>query len=836
MAELFRYAAFISYSSRDAPFAQRLHRALEAYAIPKSLGAFDLIGGGKKNRIYPIFRDREELAAKGLGEQIAAALDASAALIVVCSPNSVASPWVQQEIDHFIKAGRRDCIFAIIPDTAPLTDEAGADATGLCLPPAIRGDGEGVEQLAADARKGRDGFRNAWLKLVAGMIGLTPGQIIDRDKKRRRQRALTVGAGVAASVALLGFVGAWGDAQVWRTRIAVAAQRDDLNPAEALPLALAAVNVRGGVLGAQSAQANTVLAALGRARRIAEYRGLAQGRGSFSNDGAYVVTNCCEEFQRTLHIVGDAREFPLGSFSEPIFSPNGMHLLVVDGRSEDGLLYDLRERELTPTNIGHVGFYERVEFSPDGEFIFWRSSDGRSAALYDIENGTTTSLPITYNGNGFVLPSEDGIVVIDSEQRASFVNRSGNGESLAIGAGHLTGVLEQGAVVQLAGPTDATFLDLRRGGEATVLAGMRPYANSVDGHYAFIGDGAHGTLFDVREGIAPVLQNIPASTVLFAFDGGALVAIDADNHVTRYSLTQGLQRHEAGTLPAGARRFIWLSANGDVVFSVDQQSQLTTLDLRTRNRLEFGRIDNIEGMRNGAPDSEYMCCLLSDDGSNLVVMKYEEPRRLLRYDALRGGAPEELGKYLELSLSNQGSVIFTLLENRERLVLDMADGAAALNIGRTGEGIDRLSDNGDTLLVSHGVGTSVFDTRRAAWEGEAPRGERLARTVCDASGRVMRSFAAELRNEGLVSSSPTDAELVQSLKGRPWNPCDWRGLLAVLPDAHGAGWFEGLRQWVRLMHVRYFPGGRDYQCGEVNAAGQIDPERVRFCRERAAFS
>jgi hypothetical protein len=52
MAELFRYAAFISYSSKDAPFAQRLHRALEAYAIPKSLGAFDLIGGGKKNRIY----------------------------------------------------------------------------------------------------------------------------------------------------------------------------------------------------------------------------------------------------------------------------------------------------------------------------------------------------------------------------------------------------------------------------------------------------------------------------------------------------------------------------------------------------------------------------------------------------------------------------------------------------------------------------------------------------------------------------------------------------------------------------------------------------------------
>jgi hypothetical protein len=61
MAELYRYAAFISYSSKDAPFARRLHRALESYGIPASLGSFNLIGGGKRNRIYPVFRDREEL-------------------------------------------------------------------------------------------------------------------------------------------------------------------------------------------------------------------------------------------------------------------------------------------------------------------------------------------------------------------------------------------------------------------------------------------------------------------------------------------------------------------------------------------------------------------------------------------------------------------------------------------------------------------------------------------------------------------------------------------------------------------------------------------------------
>ena len=50
MAELYRFAAFISYSSKDAAFAQRLHKALESYHIPTQLGAFDVLGGGKKNR------------------------------------------------------------------------------------------------------------------------------------------------------------------------------------------------------------------------------------------------------------------------------------------------------------------------------------------------------------------------------------------------------------------------------------------------------------------------------------------------------------------------------------------------------------------------------------------------------------------------------------------------------------------------------------------------------------------------------------------------------------------------------------------------------------------
>lgn len=193
MAKLYRYAAFVSYSSKDAAFAAKLHRALEHYGIPTTLGKFDLLGqGGKQNRIYPVFRDREELPAGNLTEEIEAALEASNSLIVVCSPDAARSPWVAKEIEIFVALGRRDRIFPIIAPTAPLEIE-GRDATVECFPAALRGDpeaGGSFELIAADARPGRDEFRSAWLKLVAGIIGVNPGALADRDRKRLRAAAI----------------------------------------------------------------------------------------------------------------------------------------------------------------------------------------------------------------------------------------------------------------------------------------------------------------------------------------------------------------------------------------------------------------------------------------------------------------------------------------------------------------------------------------------------------------------------------------------------------------------------------------------------------------------
>src|SRR5204863_2521973 len=134
--------------------------------------------GAVPKRIFPVFRDREELASSAsLGENIENALRLSRSLVVICSPRAAASRWVNEEIKLYKSMGREHRVFCLIVDGEP---NAPANS-GLpeCFPKAVlvrlddRGDlsDEPAEPIAADAREGKDGKRNALLKLIAGIIG-----------------------------------------------------------------------------------------------------------------------------------------------------------------------------------------------------------------------------------------------------------------------------------------------------------------------------------------------------------------------------------------------------------------------------------------------------------------------------------------------------------------------------------------------------------------------------------------------------------------------------------------------------------------------------------------
>jgi hypothetical protein len=82
----FTYRAFLSYAHADARWAKWLHGQIEGFRLGK-----DLIGqktplGPVPKTLRPVFRDREDFSGgHTLTEATIAALDASAALIVLCS-------------------------------------------------------------------------------------------------------------------------------------------------------------------------------------------------------------------------------------------------------------------------------------------------------------------------------------------------------------------------------------------------------------------------------------------------------------------------------------------------------------------------------------------------------------------------------------------------------------------------------------------------------------------------------------------------------------------------------------------------------------------------------
>ena len=136
-----RYWAFISYSHADKRWGDWLHRALETYRVPKHLVGKTEAFGPVPRRLYPIFRDREELSASSsLGTNIERALQQSRSLIVICSPDSATSLWVNEEIKSFKSLGREDRILALIVEGEPnASDGRGRVSPDQeCFPEALR--------------------------------------------------------------------------------------------------------------------------------------------------------------------------------------------------------------------------------------------------------------------------------------------------------------------------------------------------------------------------------------------------------------------------------------------------------------------------------------------------------------------------------------------------------------------------------------------------------------------------------------------------------------------------------------------------------------------------
>lgn len=161
-----KYFAFISYKREDEEWAIWFQHELENYHLPVTLNGRD----GLPNRFRPVFRDIDELKAGNLPNQIYDALATSAYLIVICSPNSAKSKWVNKEITDFIEIGKNkgvDNIQNIFPFIVEGVPHAKNDAEE-CFPNALKELPDTQERIGGNViESGRD---MAFVKVMAGMM------------------------------------------------------------------------------------------------------------------------------------------------------------------------------------------------------------------------------------------------------------------------------------------------------------------------------------------------------------------------------------------------------------------------------------------------------------------------------------------------------------------------------------------------------------------------------------------------------------------------------------------------------------------------------------------
>jgi tetratricopeptide (TPR) repeat protein len=215
-----KYPAFISYSHRDERWAVWLHKRIERYRVPKPLVGTPGRDGPIPAHIFPVFRDRDELASSSdLPSVLRDALAQSAHLIVLCSRAAAQSRWVNQEILEFKQLGRADRILPLIIDGKPHAATLGLECfpTALCFQ--LDADGrltdQPAEPIAADLRPEGDGKDNAALKVIAGVLGVPFNYLRQRELIAARRRA-RIWQAIGAAMLLLALLATAGGWIAWR--------------------------------------------------------------------------------------------------------------------------------------------------------------------------------------------------------------------------------------------------------------------------------------------------------------------------------------------------------------------------------------------------------------------------------------------------------------------------------------------------------------------------------------------------------------------------------------------------------------------------------------------
>jgi WD40 repeat protein len=635
-----RYTVFLSYRHADnkeqgRQWATWLHQMLESYEVPPDLvGTPNSRGEPIPASLYPVFRDEEELSADAdLTSRIREALENSTLVVVLCSPRSVASRFVADEIRYFKELGAADRILALLIDgaphapTDPTKPSSGADADLECLPEPLRfgmarPDGSmdwavPAEPIAADARPRGEPVQG-WTTAAAYREQLEREALLDRaaidrevrEYEQRLDRArLKIIAG-ALAVPL-------GTLTKRDKSMQLAKQRERLRILRRWLMAVAVLAVlatAGGLLAwvkqreatEQSERRRLLLAEAARSDRLAaeDKLGTDEAPGAFAYLGralSYDPSSALSAEKAVVALNGWRFPPPMAIYqghanwvTSARFSADGERLVTASG-DKTARLWETRSGKLIGILEGHQNAVNTAEFSPDGRHIVTASVDG-TARVWDAQTGkvlanldghhiTVHTAEFSSDGKRVLIASVDGTAQVWDVQ---------SGKVLVTLKGHAGDVYtakfspDGRRIVTASSDKDARVWDAQSGQTLAILKG---HENTV-GMAQFSPDGTRivTASWDRTSRVWAAENGKPLVTLKghtnhvesaqFSPDGKWIVTASNDTTARLWDAQTGRER-VALNGHAGWVHSAWFSANGDRIVTASSDSTARIWDAAT---------------------------------------------------------------------------------------------------------------------------------------------------------------------------------------------------------------------------------------------------------------
>lgn len=623
-----QYRAFFSYARADDKLANWLHRQLDGYRTPKALIGQDGAMGPVPAKLHPIFRDRTDLDARGhIDQRLQEALEDSECLVVLCTPTSAKSHWVNHECETFLKLGREDRIFPVIGAGEPNS----GDPKTECFPPALRGKG----LLAADLREIKkpsgqligDGRDDGRLKLIAGLLGVPLDQLVQRERRRQRLlvgalgAAALVFAGVAAT-AVVQTIMANRNAEIAAInegRAATGEAEAKRQQAVAETNAAAERKARADERAQRQRADEETLKALANAREAERQKGEAsesarqaranlhqffavEGRNALERDnspaaaryalaGAAVSPDLEPLFRDVLAASLSKASLPIviatdqKSFSSIHLGPDSMSLVGVG--SEQIQLIDLPSRKVIRTispNIGNL--HRRSQISPDGQYLAITSDRGGRVL------NTSTGETVLRFRRGF------GVFAFGFSRDSSLLAVRGSENTV-----HVHDL-----------KTPGQHQELRFNGRYPNAASFNAQRNLVS--VTSVGDGVE--VFSLANGSTVFRhedsRNLNAHA-LFSHDGEQLI-IAYGKYLESWSARTWTRRFRS-ELPSGGNEFMVISPDESRVAIVTSRGRVLMYDANGVPITSFETSDGIIEDVSFSSDSQYILTAGSDQSARM---------------------------------------------------------------------------------------------------------------------------------------------------------------------------------------------------------------------------